>query len=250
MSDVELQRWGPVAVVTLSRGKVNAINDSLTRSLASAFKDLREDGDVEAVVLTGAGSFFSFGFDIPEFLPWSRKDFTGFIERFTVFYTDLFEFPKPVVAALNGHAIAGGCMLALACDRRIMTTGKAKISLNEITFGASVMAGSVEMLKAATGQHHAEEILLKGAMYGPEEAMYLGLVDGVSVADAVLEDAIQEARDLAAGDAVAFASMKKMLRGPVAEEMRQVEPASIAEFVEIWYSEATREKLKKIQIRK
>jgi enoyl-CoA hydratase len=249
VTPVELQRSGAIGIVTLGRGKVNAINDSLIASLEGTLDELRNDATIRAVVLAGEGKFFSFGFDIPELLPLSREECTRFLEHFTGFYTELFLYPKPVVAALNGHAIAGGCMLATACDRRIMASGKAKISLNEVTFGASVFAGSVEMLKACAGHRNAEEILLTGAMYSAEEAMRLGLVDRVTEPEAVLDASMQEARALAGGDPVAFKSLKKLLRGPIADEMRRREPESLREFVEIWYSEATRQKLKKIQIR-
>ena len=110
---------------------------------AGCLQSLAADPDIRAVILTGDGSFFSFGFDIPEFLSHSKESFSSLLKRFTGLYTYLFTYPKPVVAALNGHAVAGGCMLALACDYRIMVSGKAKISSNEIAFGSSVFAGSV-----------------------------------------------------------------------------------------------------------
>jgi enoyl-CoA hydratase len=91
---------------------------------------LEVDPVLRALVLTGRGKFFSFGFDIPEFLPFTKEQFTNYLINFSDFYTYLFLYPKPIVAALNGHAIAGGCMLALACDHRVMTAGKGKISLN------------------------------------------------------------------------------------------------------------------------
>jgi enoyl-CoA hydratase len=154
-----------------------------------------------------------------------------------------------VVAAVNGHAIAGGCMIATACDRRLMVSGKAKIALNEITFGASVLAGSVEMLKACVGHRQAETILYSGAMYGADGALTLGLVDRVADSDDLLEVALGEAQELARGDAVAFRSIKSLLREPVAEAMRAREADSIREFVDIWYSDATRRKLAKMKIR-
>jgi len=160
----------------------------------------------------------------------------------------LFLFPKPIVAALNGHTIAGGCMLATACDFRLMVTGKAKISLNEITFGAPVLAGSVEMLKYCVGSRNAQSILYSGAMYSAEEAIQLGLVDQVSSEDALTEDAIKVAQELAQKDSSAFRCTKHLLRKPAVEEMIKREKDAILEFVDIWYSEQTWENLKAIKI--
>lgn len=163
---------------------------------------------------------------------------------------ELFVFPKPLVAALNGHTIAGGCMLALACDRRLMARERGKISLNEITFGASVFAGSVEMLTSLVGRTNAEVILFSGAMFDAAGAHELGLVDQVLPAQELLPSARAACQTLAAADSVVFRSIKRLIRGPIAERMRVREPESIREFVKIWYSESTRRQLEGIQIRR
>lgn len=250
MEHTEISRSGEVAVVTLKRGKVNALSEAVLDELSGRFEELKGDATAAAAVLTGSGKFFSFGFDIPELLSYSQEEFVRYLRKFTTLYTELYVWPKPLVAALNGHTIAGGCMLATACDRRLMAAGGGKISLNEVTFGASVFAGSVAMLVACAGQRNAETILYSGAMFTAEEARDLRLVDAVTSGEELLDGAIAEARDLAGKDRVAFASIKALLRGPVAEEMRRREAESIREFVSIWYSESTREQLKKIQIRR
>ena len=113
MSFVGLTQEEGVALLTLQRGKVNAINEAVVEELLSRLEAVKADRSSGAVVLTGRGKFFSFGLDVPELYPLSREEFTGFVERFTDLYKAIYVYPKPVVAALNGHAIAGGCMLAL-----------------------------------------------------------------------------------------------------------------------------------------
>jgi len=248
MSFVEVTSEAAITTVTLARGKVNAFNENMIEQIKSCFEDLSTNAAVGAIVITGRGKFFSFGFDIPEFLGYSKESFVGYLTKFTDLYTYLFTYPKPIIAALNGHTIAGGAMLALACDYRIMVTGKAKISLNEITFGSSVFAGSVEMLRYCAGSKNAQAVLYSGAMYSADEAKELGMIDQVSSDDMLLRDAGDIAADLSGKDGAAFGSIKKLLRDPIAKNMVAAEKISIDEFVEIWYSENTWKKLQEIKI--
>ncbi|MDD2388828.1 MAG: enoyl-CoA hydratase/isomerase family protein [Desulfobacterales bacterium] len=248
MSDVVVSRDGQVAVVTLARGKVNALNESMVGELRECFGRLEKDQAIRSVMLTGQGRFFSFGFDIPEFFDCSREDFTGFVTRFTELYTFLFLFPKPVIAALNGHAMAGGCMLATACDYRVMVDGKSKISLNEISFGATVLAGSVYMLRACVGHRNAEKILSGGSLYSAQEALEAGLIDQAADPQRLADVSMQIASEFGRKDSRAFSSIKQLLREPVARRMRQDEPRSVNEFVNIWYSASVRENLRQIKI--
>ena len=223
----------------LARGKVNAINEAVVEEMMGHFQEFSADPAVKAVILTGQGKFFTFGFDIPEFLGYGREDFIRYLTKFTDLYTFLFLFPKPLVAALNGHTIAGGCMISLSCDWRIMVSGKSRISLNEINFGASLFAGSVEMMRFHLGSRNGEKTILSGRMYSPEEAVGLGLVDQV-VSEADLEESGKiKALEMASKDPAAFRSIKLLSRKDVAETMKRKEKASILEFVDIWYSERT-----------
>ncbi len=249
MQCVELLQEENLALVTLNRGKVNALNDEVVEELTSCLEKLAADVSVAAVILTGKGKFFSFGFDIPHFMSYSREDFAGYLKSFSVLYTKVYLFPKPTIAALNGHAIAGGCMLANACDYRIMVEGKGKISLNEVTFGSSVFAGSVDILKALVGSRNAETILLGGSMYGAEQAEALGLIDRRTSEENLLTEAKRIARDYGRLDRKAFESIKMLLRYELVERYKEREAASISEFVDIWYSEETRNQIKNIAIR-
>ena len=248
MKHIGIEKTGELALVRLKRGAVNAINHEMVLELLQLFHGLRDDDSVGGVVLTGSGKFFTFGFDIPEFMSWSKDAFIEYLTDFTRFYREVFLFPKPVVAALNGHTIAGGCMIALACDRRLMAEGTSKISLNEVDIGASVFAGATEMLKARVGHAVAEQVLYSGDMYMPEEALSLGLIDRVCPADELLDIAMEEAAGMAARDPVAFAGIKNLLRRPVLDDFSGREAASVQEFADIWYSEETRKKLAKITI--
>lgn len=237
-----------IVTVKLSRGKVNALNETVVDEITDCLQELAGDAGVKAVILTGTGKFFTFGFDIPEFLSYLKESFIRYLTKFTDLYAYLFLYPKPVIAALNGHTIAGGCMLAIACDYRIMVPGKAKIALNEINFGSSLFAGSVDILKLLLGQREAEKAVYTGAMYSAEEAYRIGLIDQIS-SEADLEvEAKKIAGQYAEKDGVAFESIKRLLRGPTSELILKRERDSILEFVDIWYSDSTWKNLQERKI--
>ncbi len=248
MNFLNLQKSDGIATLVLSRGKVNALNGDVVDQLKGRLQALKDDPETTAIIITGSGKFFSFGFDIPEFLSFTRAQFTNYLLNFTELYTYLFRYPKPVVAALNGHTIAGGCMLALACDHRLMVTGKARIALNEIGFGSSVLAGSTEMLRFWMGNSNATQVLYSGALYSAEDALNLGLIHQVVSESELMESARRSAVELGSKHLPAFAGVKNLLRGPIVEEMHRREKQSIEEFVQIWYSETTWANLQNIRI--
>ncbi len=248
MEFVQLQKHDGIVTLTLARGKVNAINGPVVDQMHKQLKSLEHDPEAKAIVLTGAGKFFSFGFDVPEFLSFDKARFTQFLTAFTDLHTYLFLYPKPVVAALNGHTIAGGCMLALACDYRVMATGKARVSLNELGFGASVFAGITEMLRFAVGSANATKVLYSGSMYSAEEAKSIGLIDEVAAEQDVMDAAAKMASTLGSKHPPAFAGIKSLLRKTIAEDIMRRQADSIREFVDIWYTEHTWANLQNIKI--
>ena len=248
MDFIEVQKSDGIVTLMIKRGKVNALNNTVIDEMRVLLKAFERDPEVKSIILTGNGKFFSFGFDIPEFLSFTKGQFREYLVNFTDLYTYIFSYPKPVVAALNGHTIAGGCMLALACDHRVMISGKARISLNEIGFGASVFAGSTEMLRFWAGSANATEILFSGALYSAQEAKGLGLVHEVAGADGLMDAARKTASGFASKYPLAFAGIKALLRRSIVEEMKRRERESIQEFVDIWYSETTWTNIQNIKI--
>ncbi|HZJ54985.1 MAG TPA: enoyl-CoA hydratase/isomerase family protein [Myxococcaceae bacterium] len=249
MTFVNLEVREGIATVRIERGKVNALNEPLVDELSRCLRELEDDPAVRGVLLTGTGKFFSFGFDIPEFLGAPKEDFARYLRKFATLYRELFAHRRPVVAALNGHAVAGGCMIATACDVRVMVKENAKIGLNEIGFGSSLFAGSLELLRFWVGDRRAQQVAYGGALYTAEQALALGLVDAIADGPALLDEARSRVAELAGRFPRAFARIKRQLRQPVLDEMHRREDASIGEFVEIWYSKETRAQLELIRIR-
>lgn len=249
MGFIQLSKDGQVAILTIKRGKVNALNEELIDELHGKLKQIEKIEKFRALILTAQGKFFTFGFDIPEFIKGTKDEFKRYLHKFTALYAYIFQYPKPVIAAINGHAIAGGCMLVNACDYRLMVIGKAKISLNELSFGASVFAGCVDMLKYWVGPKKAQEVLFSASMYSAEQAHELGLIDRVVGWDDLDTAAMNVAKEYAAKDPLAFASIKKLLRKPIVDALAGREADSVDEFHDIWYSENTWLNLQEIIIR-
>ena len=248
MNIIKVSKESGITTVTMSRGKVNAINEAFVDELGAVFNELAADADTKAVILTGDGKFFSFGFDIPELLNYSKSDFARYLKKFCALYAQMFLFPKPVIGALNGHATAGGCILALTCDFRIMATGKARIALNELNIGVAIFAGCVGMLESAVCDRNAEKVLLTGAMYTAEDALRIGLVDSVTSVESLMAEAKEIADEFSQKNPDAFKTLQNLLRRPAAEYFGRSEEDSILDFIEIWYSEPTRNVLKRVVI--
>ena len=170
---------GGVRVLTLARPPANALDESLLGDLLAAVGDARRRDDVRALVLTGAGAFFSGGFDLR--VP--RRDDDD-ARRVRELYRDshlaLFGCPKPTIAMVNGHAIAGGLVLALACDYRLAVAGDYRIGLNEVAIGASFPKVAFEIVRLRLTHAQASELLLGAGVYPAEQhGTRLGVFDEI-----------------------------------------------------------------------
>jgi enoyl-CoA hydratase/carnithine racemase len=239
-----------VAVITLARDKVNAINDRLLNDINTELDRIEACSDVDGIVLTGRGKFFSFGFDVPRLLAMSRDGLTTFLTKYTATLLRLFTFHTPVIAAINGHATAGGCMFIMACDFRVAEAGRAKVGLNEIDLGVSVFRGSAEMLRYWVGNRNAELILNEGTLYSVVEAENLGLIDEIVAAGQLMDTAIAKARRIGNKPKSAYRAIKKLMRGCVVEKIVTLEQAALDSFIETWYSNEAQSILSRLQILK
>jgi enoyl-CoA hydratase len=216
---------GRVTIVTLDRPPANALDRSAFEELIDVFTRLRESAAVRAVVVTGTGRFFSAGLDLFEVFGYPPAGFDAFTARFDEAFTALFRFPKPVVAAVNGHAIAGGAVLAATADVRVVADGPGRIGLTEIQVGVPFPTVIMEILRfACTGPSFAE-LLYHGRTYAPREACERRLADELVAADQLMTTAVAHAEALAAQDATAFEHIKLALRAPA---LRPIESALTA----------------------
>ena len=189
-----IERRGRTAVVTMTTNKVNAQNREFFADLHDAFDRLEEEHADSPVVLTGQQGRFSAGLDLGEHFPMFGGPQEGVAEWFAAYRATnmrLFTYPRPVVAAVNGHAFAGGLVTAAGCDRRIAVDSGARFALNEVPIGIPMPAVYVRIMAYAWGERVAAQLSLFGEQFDPERAHHLGVVDELRPAAEVLDRAVQ-----------------------------------------------------------
>ena len=185
-----------VATVTMNQAPVNSLSMEMCQAISAAVKQMEEESNVQSMVLASSlPSVFCAGLDIMEMYKPDEARLTDFWHSFQQLYLDLYGSRLATIAAIHGHAPAAGCMLALSCDYRIMTTSGSKpatIGLNETKLGIVAPPWLAQQLIDTVGQRHAELGLSLGLLYKPEEALAIGLVDELAPTDKVLKRAQDE----------------------------------------------------------
>jgi enoyl-CoA hydratase len=215
---VSVETTDGLAVVTMNRPPANAMAPDFLAEGADVMDGLRADPPA-AVVVTGSGGFFSGGVDLklaPTLGPDEQAEMVAGINRL---FLDWYSFPRPVVAAVNGHAVAGGMILALCADRRIGAEG-ATYGLTELRVGVPYPAAAIGCVRAELTPAAARRLVLEAELVDGEAALGFGLVDELVPAEAVLARALEVAAGLAALPTRAYEIVKDQLRGPALEAMR------------------------------
>ena len=224
--EVRTRRDGRVLEITIDRPKVNAIDRETSRRMGEAFVEFRDDPDLRVAILTAAGSrLFSAGWDLKALESgeqpldnwWETEDASlgGFAG-----ITEMWNLDKPVIAAVNGHAIGGGFEIALACDL-VVAAGHAEFALPELPLGIVPDAGALQRLPKRLPYNVALEMLLLGRRMGADEARRFGLVNAVVPADQLMDKAREWASRLAGSAPLALAAVKEVLRATEGRTVRE-----------------------------
>lgn len=236
---------GGLATIRLQREHGNAINEDLLRGLTTAFQDAAGDPEVRGVLLTSAGKLFCPGLDLRELVLFDRVRMGRFMGRLHACLIVMFTCPKPVVAALPGHALAGGCVLALTAEWRILKEG-AMIGLNEVRVGVPLPFGVSMILREAVRGAHGEAVGLLGRNYPDHEALRVGLVHEVGAADGFEDRCRERLAEFATRDPRAYAATKRYLRSATVERIRAGDRQLAEEFLDCWFSESTRSRIERM----
>jgi len=236
---IELSHRGGVAIVKMVHGKANALDVELCEALAAQFEALR-GSDTKAVVLTGQGQMFSAGVNLIRLSEGGAAYVRRFLPALHRLYDTVFFFPKPVVAAVNGHAIAGGCVLECCADKRIAVAGGGRIGVTELLVGVPFPPLAFEIMRFASPPRYLADGMYSGATFTPDVALTRGLIDELADGPAELFDrAMSAAEALAALSPAAFALTKQQVRQPVIDAMARHGARVAAAAEEVWTESAT-----------
>jgi 3,2-trans-enoyl-CoA isomerase len=244
METIGLEQQDGVALVRLNRGVINAINQNVIDKLSEALQMFKDDPVVSGLVLTSNNDkFFSIGFDLPELYPLPQQEFGVFYRAFNHLCLDLYTFPKPTIAAITGHATAGGCILALGTDYRFMAEGRKVMGLNESKLEVPITYLADCLLNQLVGEDQARQAVSSGELYPPEDALVMGMVDQLYSSEEIISAAVRKIR-LGMQSLDAFGADKRLRVRPIESQVRSNLEEEVKLFLERWYAPEARQHLK------
>jgi len=235
---IELTMRGEVAVLRMNHGKANAMDLEFCEALTAQFNDLRQS-TARAVVITGSGRMFSAGVDLLRVVDGGAPYVRVFLPAVSRALGALFSLPKPVVAAVNGHAIAGGCVMVCAADYRMMAREPGRIGIPELLVGVPFPVVPLEIMRFATPSQHLQSLIYRGTTLAADAALQHGLVDAVVDPEGLVDEAVAVAERFAALSPAAFTLTKEQVREPAQMRIRNAGPRIDPAIQESWESPET-----------
>lgn len=244
MKTLQLIKKPDYVIVKLQRGKVNAINHEMVRELRKVFYDVEIDPQIKGVILTGQPHYFSAGLDLIELIGYGKTEITNFFEAFGNLYLELVQFTKPCIAAITGHAPAGGCVIAVTCDNRYMAAGEQyRIGLNEVAVNIQISQNLTEAYSFWMGEGLANRYILEGKLLNTSEALSAGLVDEILPLEKVLEVAENKMEHYLKADTEIWRNTKKKLRKHWLDKLDLDTKNSFKEAATLWWKPEIRAKM-------
>jgi len=232
---------GGIRTIQMNRGKANAINEDFVTELRNIFGESLRDDNVSGVMLTGQDHFFSAGLDIVELYNYDAARYESFWNNFMHVIYELSSFDKPLVAAVTGHAPAGGCILAITADYRIMAEGKYKIGLNEVPVGIIVPPSVFHLYSYWIGTRFASQFLVEGKLHTVNEAHDIGLVDEVVPLEQVNERALEKLDSYINLHQGAWRNTKKNARKELLHQLEVRRDVHFEQSLDQWWKPEVRE---------
>ena len=246
MAGLTIAREGPFEVWRLSKPRGNAIDEPLVDELCAACERAARDEAVRGVLLATAHErLFCPGLDLVALAALDRAGVDAFVRKFAHLIVTLYGFSKPLVAALAGHAVAGGCILALCADWRVLRPG-AQVGLNHGRVGVPMPWPVTALLRASLPPPMLTRIGLLGRNYEGAEAVAVGLADELHEADGFEPCCFERLAEFADQEPVALSLTKRSLRAPTLAAMQPPDDAPVGEFLDAWFSAATQARIQAV----
>jgi len=239
---INVQHIDDIAILTLSHGKANALDLEFCHTIIREVEATR-NADTHGIILTASENIFSAGVDLLRLLDEEPAYTTEFLAALDLLFETLFTYPKPVVAAINGHAIAGGCVMASCADYRVMADGKGRVGAPELRVGVPFPTVALEIMRFALAERRLDQVMFAGLTYLPTESLEMGLVDKVVPADRLLQEATMHIKTLTALPPAAFALTKRQLRAPYVKRFQNNEFDTYVK--NLWVEPSTRDAIRK-----
>lgn len=239
----DIRHENAIAVLTLHHGKANALDVEFCKALRKEFRRLAKS-DARAVILTSEGTIFSAGVDLPRAAEGGRKYLRNLVHALDEMYEEIFLFPKPVVAAINGHAIAGGCVLACCADYRVLAEGPGRMGVTELRVGVPFPPFAFEVLRATTSPMHFPKFTASGETFDTEDALANGFADEAVNADRLMPRALEKAEQLAAIRAEAFRANKLHVRATAKQILKNDRGRLGRQIMKVWEAKETVENIR------
>lgn len=246
MNTIKVNIKDKVAVLSLNRGRSNAINTEMVNELHQMIRNIENDDSIAGLIITGQDGFFSAGLDLIELFDYDEETIKSFWVDFLDLITSLVSFKKPMIAAISGHSPAGGCVLALCCDYRIMAEGKFRIGLNEVPVGIIVPENIFHLYSFWLGQANAYSFLLEGKLMKPEEALSFGLIDEVVNPESILHAAERKMQTYIRLERNTWQQSKINMRQELLKKVSRDPSEMLEPMLAQWWSPSTRSILKTI----
>lgn len=235
MSTLTTDYQDKIAILRLKSGVTNPINPDLVDELSETLAAVKKEAS--GMMLCGGSKFFSIGFDLPELLQLDRPAMSRFWEQFNRVCFELFTVPVPTVCALSGHAVAGGNILALACDYRYGSSGKMQIGLNELKLGVPVPYLADMMLRHTIGNRYASQMVFSGEFMPFSDAKIIGLIDAICPPDELEEFALERLSTITGFHNQAFAAIKANKVEKIKARYENHAKSKNEQFLDCWFSD-------------
>lgn len=232
-----------LATITLDRGRSNAINHQMVKELTTCIQTLEHDSTVGGLIITGKPGFFSSGIDLIEAYEYDKEQSREFWTDFVLLQQVLATFKKPAIAAISGHSPAGGCVIAICCDYRVMADGAYIIGLNEIPVGIIVPNSVFNLYSFWLGQHKAYKYLLEGKLLKVNEAFDAGLIDEISSPENLMATAQKKMGTYMQFNAITWSQSKLNLRKELISRLNADQTGILNLMLDQWWAPETRKGL-------